>query len=108
MEKSIKIIIVLTIPIIIITIAVVGLLAPSAFEEQCKQKAGEVINNLYALEGNKENFRGSYENGTTSNQSQEELQKLDMIFNNCPELRSMSTKQLGNDVSFYTYNSASL
>lgn len=100
MEKSIKIIIVLSIPIIIIITAVVGLLAPSAFEEQCKQKASEIINNLYALEGNKENFRTSYENGTTSNRSQEELQKLDMILNNCPELKSMTTKQLGHDVSF--------
>ena len=80
--------------------AVVGLLAPFAFEEQCKQEASEIINNLYALEGNKENFRTSYENGTISNRSQEELQKLDMILNNCPELKSMSTKQLGHDISF--------
>ena len=35
-----------------------------------------------------------------SNRSQEELQKLDMILNNCPELKSKSTEELGYDVSF--------
>ncbi|TVP40923.1 hypothetical protein [Candidatus Nitrosocosmicus arcticus] len=100
MEKSQKIIVVSSIPILIITIVVVGLLAPSAFEEQCKQKASEVINSLYALEGNKENFLASYEQGTISNRSQEELQKLDMILNNCPGLKAQSTAGLGYSVSF--------
>lgn len=93
MEKSQKIIIVLSVPIIIVTAGIVGLYAPIAFEEQCKQKASEIINNLYALEGNEENFLESYENGILSNQSQVELQKLDMVLSNCPELKSISTNE---------------
>jgi len=100
MEKSQKIIIVLSIPIIIITAVVVGLIAPFAFEEQCKQKASEIKNNLFALEGNKENFLASYEKGTISNRSQSELQKLDMVISNCPELKSISTKESEYDISF--------
>lgn len=100
MEKNQKIIIILSIPIIIVTAAVVGLVAPFAFKEQCKQKANEILNNLYALEGNKENFLGSYEKGTISNQSQVELQKLDMVLSNCPELKSISTKGSEYDISF--------
>ena len=100
MEKSQKIIIVLSIPIIIITAVVVGLIAPFAFEEQCKQKASEIKNNLFALEGNEENFLASYEKGTISNRSQSELQKLDMVISNCPELKSISTKESEYDISF--------
>ncbi len=100
MEKSRMIITVSSIPILIITTVVVGLLTPSAFEEQCKQKASQVINNLYVLERNKENSLASYEHGTISNRSQEELQKLDMILNNCPGLKAQSTEELGYDVSF--------
>ena len=100
MEKSQKIIIVLSIPIIIVTAVVVGLIAPFAFEEQCKQKASEIMNNLFALEGNKENFLASYEKGTISNRSQVELQKLDMVLSNCPELKSISTKESEYDISF--------
>ena len=100
MEKSQKIIIVLSIPIIIVTAVVVGLIAPFAFEEQCKQKASEIMNNLFALEGNKENFLASYEKGTISNRSQAELQKLDMVLSNCPELKSISTKESDYDISF--------
>jgi uncharacterized membrane protein YraQ (UPF0718 family) len=100
MEKSQKIIIVLSIPIIIVTAVVVGLIAPFAFEEHCKQKASEIINNLFALEGNKENFLASYEKWTISNRSQVELQKLDLVFSNCPELKSISTKESTYDVSF--------
>lgn len=100
MEKNQKIIIILSIPIIIVTAVVVGLVAPFAFEEQCKQMASEILNNLYALEGNKENFLGSYEKGTISNRSQVELQKLDMVLSNCPELKSISTKGSEYDISF--------
>ena len=100
MEKSQKIIILLSIPIIIVTAVVVGLIAPFAFEEQCKQKASEIKNNLFALEGNKENFLASYEKGTISNRSQSELQKLDMVISNCPELKSISTKESEYDISF--------
>ena len=100
MEKSQKVIMVLSIPIIIVTTVVVGLFAPFAFEEQCKQKASEIINNLFALEGNKENFLGSYENGTISNRSQAELQKLDMVLSNCPELKSINTKESEYNISF--------
>lgn len=100
MEKSQKIIMVLSIPIIIVTTVVVGLFAPFAFEEQCKQKASEIINNLFALEGNKENFLASYEKETISNRSQAELQKLDMVLSNCPELKSISTKESEYDISF--------
>jgi len=100
MEKNQKIIIILSIPIIIVTAVVVGLVAPFAFKEQCKQKASEILNNLYALEGSKENFLGSYEKGTISNQSHAELQKLDMILSNCPELKSISTKGSEYVISF--------
>lgn len=100
MEKSQKIIIVLSIPIIIVTAAVIGLIAPFAFEEQCKQKASEIMNNLFALEGNKENFLASYEKGTISNLSQSELQKLDMVFSNCPDLKSISTNESEYNISF--------
>ena len=101
MEKSQKIIIILSIPIIIVTTVVVGLLAPFAFEEQCKQKVSEIINNLYALEGNKENLLTSYEKGTISNRSQAELQKLDLVLRNCPDLKSIYTKESEYDISFY-------
>ena len=100
MEKSQKIIIVLSIPIIIVTAVVVGLIAPFAFEEQCKQKVSEIMNNLFALEGNKENFLASYEKGTISNPSQLELQKLDMVFSNCPDLKSISTNESEYNISF--------
>ena len=100
MEKNQKIIIVLSISIIIVTTVVVGLFAPFAFEEQCKQKASEIMNNLFALEGNKENFLASYEKGTISNRSQAELQKLDMVLVNCPELKSTSAKESDYDISF--------
>jgi|SRR5688572_4909483 hypothetical protein len=100
MEKSQKVIMVLSIPIIIVTTVVVGLFAPFAFEEQCKQKASEIINNLFALEGNKENFLASYESGTISNRSQGELQKLDMVLSNCPELKSINTKESEYNISF--------
>jgi hypothetical protein len=100
MEKSQKVIMVLSISIIIVATVVVGLFAPFAFEEQCKQKASEIINNLFALEGNKENFLASYENGTISNRSQAELQKLDMVLSNCPELKSINTKESEYNISF--------
>jgi hypothetical protein len=100
MEKSQKVIMVLSIPIIIVTTVVVGLFAPFAFEEQCKQKASEIINNLFAQEGNKENFLASYENATISNRSQAELQKLDMVLSNCPELKSINTKESEYNISF--------
>jgi hypothetical protein len=77
-----------------------GLFAPIAFEEQCKQNASKILNNLYSLEGNKENFLASYEKGTISNRSQVELQKLDMVLSNCPELKSTSTKESDYDISF--------
>ena len=83
MEKNQKIIIVLSISIIIVTTVVVGLFAPFAFEEQCKQ-----------------NFLASYEKGTISNRSHVELQKLDMVLSNCPELKSTSTKESDYDISF--------
>jgi hypothetical protein len=100
MEKSQKIIIVLSVPIIIVTTVIVGLYAPFAFEEQCKQKTREIINNLYTLEGNKENFLEYYENGILSNRSQVELQKLDMVLRNCPELKSISTNESEYDIFF--------
>ncbi|WP_458720271.1 hypothetical protein [Candidatus Nitrosocosmicus sp. R] len=100
MEKNQKIIIVLSISIIIVTTVVVGSFAPFAFEEQCKQNASKILNNLYSLEGNKENFLASYEEGTISNRSQVELQKLDMVLSNCPELKSTSTKESDYDISF--------
>ena len=100
MEKNQKIIMVLSIPIIIVTAVVVGLITPFAFEEQCKQKAAEIINNLFILEGNKENFLVSYEKGTISNRSHAELQELDRVLNNCPDLKSISEKGLEFDISF--------
>lgn len=104
MEKSQKIIIVLSIPIIIVTSVIVGLYAPFAFEQQCKQKTSEIINNLNALEGNKENYLESYENGIISNRSHVELQKLDAVLSNCPELKSISTNESADDLSFYRDN----
>jgi len=101
MEKGQKIIIVLSIPIIIVTTVVIGLLTPIAFEEQCKQKANEIINNLNTLEGNKENFLALDEERSISNRSQDELQKLDMILSNCPGLKSIPTKESEYDISFY-------
>ncbi len=104
MEKSEKIIIVLSIPIIIVTAVIVGLYAPSGFEKQCKQKASEIVNNLFALEGNRENFLEPYENGIISNRSQGELQKLDMVLSNCPDLKSLSANESEYDISFYRDN----
>jgi uncharacterized membrane protein YraQ (UPF0718 family) len=100
MEKSQKIVIVLSISIIIVTAVIVGLITPFAFKEQCKQKASEIINNLFALEGNNENFLASYEKGTISNRSKAELQQLDMVLSSCPDLKSISTKGSEYDISF--------
>jgi hypothetical protein len=79
---------------------IVGLYAPFGFEEQCKQKASEIINNLYALEGNKENFLESYENGIISKRSHGELQKLDKVLGNCPDLKSISANESEYDNFF--------
>jgi hypothetical protein len=51
MNKGQKIIMMASIAIIGTTAIIIGLVSPAAYTEQCKQKARELVNNLYEIEG---------------------------------------------------------
>ncbi len=99
MEKGQKIIILASIAIIGITAIAIAALSPGAFEEQCKQKAKEILNNLYSIEGGKEEFLKSNSQGLLSNEGRESLQNLENILSQCPVLKSIPEEELGFDVS---------
>ena len=54
MEKGQKIIVLASIAIIGISAIAIAALSPGAFEEHCKQKAKEILDNLYSIEGGKD------------------------------------------------------
>lgn len=100
MEKRSKVIIVISIVIISITAIIIGLLSPGAYNEQCKHKARELVNNLYATEGNREDFLRSFQQETISTESQTIIENLRNVVEQCPQLRNMPAEELGTDISF--------
>jgi hypothetical protein len=101
MDKGQKIIMVVSLAIIGTTATIIGLVSPAAYTEQCKQKARELVNNLYETEGgSKQDLLGSFEQGSLSIAAQRELQNLKNVVSQCPELKSMSQEELGADISF--------
>ncbi len=99
MEKGQKIIIMASIAIIAITAIAIAALSPGAFDDQCKQKAKEILNNLYSIEGGKEEFLKSNSQGLLSNGGQDGLQNLEKVLSQCPVLKSMPEDELGVNVS---------
>ena len=99
MEKGQKIIILASIAMICITAIAIAALLPGAFEDQCKQKAKEILNNLYSIEGGKDDFLKSNSQGLLSNEGREGLQNLENVLSQCPVLKSMPEEELGVDVS---------
>lgn len=99
MEKGQKIIILASIAMICITAIAIAALSPGAFEDQCKQKAKEILNNLYSIEGGKDDFLKSNSQGLLSNEVREGLQNLENVLSQCPVLKSMPEEELGVDVS---------
>jgi hypothetical protein len=89
MEKGQKIIILASIAMICITAIAIAALSPGAFEDQCKQKAKEILNNLYSIEGGKDDFLKSNSPDLLSNEGREGLQNLENVLSQCPVLKSM-------------------
>ena len=91
MEKSLKIVILLSIPIIIVTAVVVAAMyAPSAYVQQCKHQVGQLVDDLYKTAGGKAKFMKSFQNQNLTDDAQSTLQKITNISNQCPELGSFS------------------
>ncbi len=89
----------MSIAIIGITAIVIAAISPYAFEEQCKQKAKEILDSLYSIEGSKEAFLRTNSQGLLSNEGQEELQNLKNVTSQCPNLKSIPEEQSGTDIS---------
>ena len=101
MDKGQKIIMMASIAIIGTTAIIIGLVSPAAYTEQCKQKARELVNNLYEIEGgSKQDLLRSFEQGSLSTAAQMELQNLKNVVSQCPEIQSMPQEELGADISF--------
>jgi hypothetical protein len=101
MNKGQKIIMMASIAIIGTTAIIIGLVSPAAYTEQCKQKARELVNNLYEIEGGgKQDLMRSFEQGSLSTAAQMELQNLKKVVSQCHEIKSMSPEELGADISF--------
>src|ERR687890_613729 len=101
MNKVQKIILMASIAIIATTAAIIDLVSPAAYTEQCKQKARELVNNLYETEGgSKQELLRSFEHGSLSTAALWELQNLKKVVSQCPDLKSMSQEELGADISF--------
>jgi hypothetical protein len=100
MNKGQKIIMMASIAIIGTTAIIIGLVSPAAYTEQCKQKARELVNNLYEIEGgSKQDLMRSFEQGSLSTAAQMELQNLKNVVSQCPEIKSMPQEELGADIS---------
>jgi hypothetical protein len=95
MEKGQKLIILASTVIIGITAIAIAALSPGAFDEQCKQKAKEILDNLYSIEGGKEEFLRSNSQGLLSSAGQEGLQNLENVQSQCPVLKSTPEDELG-------------
>ena len=101
MDKGQKIIMIVSIAIIGTTAIIIGLVSPAAYTEQCKQKARELVNNLYEIEGgSKQDLLRSFEQGSLSIAAQRELASLKNTVSQCPELKSMAQEELGADIFF--------
>ena len=100
MNKGQKVITIASIAAIITTAVIIGLVSPSAYTEQCKQKARELANNLYKAEGGKQDLLRSLEQGSLSASAQKDLRNLENVVERCPELKSMPQQELGADISF--------
>ena len=88
MSRSQKMAILLSIPIIIGSAVIIGLVAPTAYINLCKLKANEISNQMYAMEGGREEFLRSLNQQELSNEVQKELQTLNSVISQCPELGS--------------------
>lgn len=88
MEKFQKLALILSVPIIIGTAVIIGFIAPSAYLDLCKIKVNEISNQIYIMEGGKEEFLRSLNQGNLSNEVQKELRNLDSVIAQCPELGS--------------------
>ena len=88
--------ILLSIPIIIGTAVIIGLVAPTAYLNLCKLKVNEISNQIYMMEGGEEEFLRSLNQQDLSNEVQKEIQNLNSVIAQCPELRSYSN----NDSQF--------
>ena len=83
------------------TAIMIGLVSPAAYTQQCKQKARELVNKLYEIEGgSRQDLMKSFEQGSLSTAAQRELQNLKSVVSQCPELKSMIQEELGADTSF--------
>ena len=101
MNKGQKVIMMASIVIIGTTAIIIGLVSPAAYTEQCKQKARELVNNLYETEGaSKQDLLRSFGQGSLSTAALWELQNLKKVVSQCPDLKSMSQDELGADISF--------
>ena len=88
MEKVQKLALMLSVPIIIGAAVIIGLVAPSAYLNLCQLKANEISNQIYVMEGGKEEFLRSLNQENLSNEVQKELQNLNSVIAQCPELGS--------------------
>lgn len=88
MEKFQKLALILSVPIIIGTAVIIGFIAPSAYLDLCKIKVNEISNQIYIMEGGKEEFLRSLNQGNLSNEVQKELRNLDSVIAQCQELGS--------------------
>ena len=95
MEKGQKVITILSISIAIATMIIIASLSQGAYEEQCKQKAKDALNNLYSMGGSQNAFLKSFNQGTLSTDQQKELQYFSKIINQCPNLKISSEEKIG-------------
>ena len=101
MEKGQKIIIISAISIAIVTVIIIASLSPGAYEEQCKQKAIVVLNNLYTIGGGKDAFLKLFSQGTLNKDEQNKLQYFKKIINQCPNLQISSKDKIGINISIF-------
>jgi hypothetical protein len=97
MERNTRNILLLFIPITIGTAVIIGLVAPAAYFDLCRQKANDISNKIYIMEGGKEEFLRSWDYQNLSSEVQKELRNLNSVVTQCPELGSLSI----NDSQFY-------
>ena len=88
MEKVQKLAVLLSVPIIIGAAVIIGLVAPTAYLNLCQLKVKEISNQLYVMEGGKEEFLRSLNQENLSNEVQKELRNLNSVIEQCPELGS--------------------
>ena len=70
-----------------------------AYDKQGIQKDNNIQNNLYQMEGSKNAFSKSSNQGTLSTAEQKELQYFKNIINQCSNLKTSYKDKLGIDTS---------